>query len=249
MNKIALKILLLSTITSILFCTSCSSVKYVKMIDNNISPRFERGRWLINSINAKVPDEVKLHLRNTFVYNMKDVRGFTPLSIDSIPKKYSSKIKQSYKLTKEELSIPELTHKFDYIVNINIDFNGQSYESTQEYNCQHTETHYSGNRSYSTTTNHTKELSEGHLDINTIVEVIVYDISTKEICYKQGIASDYTFIPTHATTCESESLTANLVFGIFDAIISTAPNRNSKVEHILNKSCRKIAKEIKRCQK
>lgn len=242
---------IISIIIILLLCTSCSSCKYVKMLDDNITPRFNNGRWLVNTVDAKLSNEMKQNLRDAFVNSLKYKTGVRIVGVDSIPKYYSSKIKQSYILSKEELRIPELKDNFDYVLNIRVSFDGQSYENIEEYTCEHTETHYSGNRSYTTTTSHTKNLSDGHLDLNTILEVVVYDLSTNEICYKQGIVSDYSFIPTHASSCEcdSESLSAAIVLGIFDAIISTAPNKYSKLNHLLSKSCRKIAREMKRCCK
>lgn len=233
----------------ILVASSCSSVKYVKMRDHNISKCFDTGRWLINVVDADLSDKENANLRSAFVSTLKNINYCSFVCVDSIPKKYSSKLKQNYIYSEDDLSIPELENSYDYILNIRVDFEGQSYEERSEHICTHTETHYRGNRSYSTSTSHVKDLTDKHLDINTLIEVVVYDISSKEICYKQSVATDYSFIPTHSTTCEQESLTASIVVGIFDAIISTPPNSDTKVEHLLIKSCKKIAREIKRCYK
>lgn len=242
-------IILLDLIILFLIVTSCSSAKYVKMNDDNVSKCFDTGRWLINVVDADLSDKVKANLRNAFVSSLKDQQYCMFTCVDSIPKKYSSKIKQEYKYSKADLSIPELVDSYDYVLNIRVDFDGLSYDEKSEYVCTHTQMHYRGDRSYSTSTSHTKDLTNEHLDINTLIEVVVYDISSKEECYKQGIATDYSFIPTHSITCEQESLTASIVVGIFDAIISSPPNSNRKVNHLLNKSCRKIAREMKRCYK
>ena len=230
----------------VLILSSCSSVKYYSLDSDDNGYRFSNGRWLVNYVDADVSDETKQSIKDALVYGISNIKGCRAMSLDQAKWLDTTKIKSSYMLSEEDRKSSELRNNFDYVINVRVDFSGQRYSKYNLHTttCSHTCT--CNNRTYTHTTEKQEYLEDKQMDINTVIEVVAFDLSTGKQCYTHGIESDYSFIPVHMTTCDHETLTASIVVGIFDAFTSTPPSSSGKIEHLLVKSSRKILRNLKK---
>ena len=226
--------------------TSCSSVRYTKINFKNNICDLDKGRWLVNYVDADVSMKTKQALCNSFVCGLNTIRGCSAVSIYNARWIDSTKIESSYMLSEKALKSSELRNNFDYVMNVRVNFDGQRYNELNLHTTSCSHTYTCGNQTYTHTYEKERYLQNEKLDVFTVIEVVVFDLNSGKQCYTSGVESNYSFIPVRMTTCEHETFAASLTVGIFDVITSTPPNSNNKVKRLLINSSNKILRDIKR---